>query len=156
MNVTGHWFLLLIRCQRPGVISSSLSVLFLFPCNDCRSETFHLVNHLLQSDVHLMLLLFYSYSFVCSFVWRAFRCHYCSDLPCACGWMFILVCIIKIWLYILILWHIFIHRHPGLSAAFDMEWYGAWRWVLLTWLQVSFQSVFHLCKTGSRKLYYRK
>lgn len=156
MNVTGHWFLLLIRCQRPGVIFSAFSVLFLFPSNDCSSETFHLVNHLLQSNVHLILLLFCIYSFVCSFVWSAFKCRYCSDLLCACGWMFILVCITKIWLYIIISWHIFIHRHPGLSAAFDMEWDGAWRRVLLTWLQVSFQSVFQLYKTGSSKLYYRK
>ncbi len=119
MNVTGHWFLLLIRCQRPGFISSVFSVLFLFPCNDCSSETFHCVNPLLQSDVHLMLLLFYSCSFVCSFVWLAFRCRYCSELPCACGWMFILVCIIK-WCYT----HFMKYLHSQASRSLSSIWYG--------------------------------
>lgn len=119
LNVTGHWFLLLIRCQRPGFISSVYSVLVLFSCNDCSSETFHLVNHLLQSDFHLMLLLFNSCSFVCSFVWLAFRCRYCSELPCACVWMIILVCIIK-----LCYTHVMTYLHSQASRSLNSIWYG--------------------------------
>lgn len=153
LNVTGRLFLLHIRCQWPDVIFSVFSV-FYFP------QTIVVQKHSIWSTINCNQL-FTSCS--CSILQLLFclffcavRCRDCFDSPCACGWIFIIVCIIKRWLYILILWHLFGHRHPSLSAAFDLEWYGAWRWVLLTWLQVSFQSIFQLYITGSRMLNYRK
>lgn len=150
LNATGHWFLLLIRCQRPGFISSVYSVLVLFSCNDCSSETFHLVNHLLQSDVHLMLLLFNSCSFVCSFVWLAFRCRYCSELPCACVWMIILVCIIK-----LCNTHVMTSSFTGIPVS---QQHLIWNGMELEdeYCLHDYRWVCQLCKTGYRTLYYRK